>query len=62
MPETTETSIANNSIRKLTCNKCGNEFAERKAFPGLEICVLCDAVGAAGVLTRGETKVCAGAR
>ncbi len=41
------------------CNKCGETFPERAGFAGLDVCRLCDAVGAAGIAKRGEVKVIA---
>lgn len=40
------------------CNKCGEIFTERAAYPGLRVCRLCDSIGAAGIKKRGEAVVC----
>lgn len=48
------------AVKTLKCNKCGETFSERPEFPGLVVCRICDAVGAAGIAKRGDIKVTAG--
>ena len=47
---------------KLTCNICGQTFDERKGYPGLKCCEMCDATGRSGILYRGTAQVFAGAK
>jgi hypothetical protein len=45
------------AVKLLVCNACGKTFEERKEFPGLKICDLCDALGRGGVRLRGNVEV-----
>lgn len=40
------------------CRFCNKDFEERKQFPGVDVCELCDSMGKAGILERGGVRVC----
>ena len=46
----------------MKCNICGEDFKERKDFPGLKVCEICDATGKSGILKRGNIQVFMGGK